>query len=145
MKKFWVSVAGTMFLFSAACAQDIKSSEIPAVVKSALVKKYPEATKASWEKENGNYEANWGGKSREDNAAQFTPGGVFVEIEKAISVNELPASVKSYVKNHEGGATIKEAARITDANGKTTYEAEVRGKDLIFDEKGNYLKTATGD
>jgi hypothetical protein len=49
------------------------------------------------------------------------------------------------VKNHEGGATIKEAARITDANGKTTYEAEVRGKDLIFDEKGNYLKTATGD
>jgi len=110
-----------------------------------LVKKYPEATKVSWEKENGNYEANWGGKSREDNAAQFTPGGVFVEIEKAISVNELPASVKSYVKNHEGGATIKEAARITDANGKTTYEAEVRGKDLIFDEKGNYLKTATGD
>jgi len=145
MKKFLVSVAGTMFLFSAACAQDINSSEIPAVVKSALVKKYPEATKVSWEKENGNYEANWGGKSREDNAAQFTPGGVFVEIEKAISVNELPASVKSYVKNHEGGATIKEAARITDANGKTTYEAEVRGKYLIFDEKGNYLKTATGD
>src|SRR6478672_3434443 len=136
MKKFFVSAGAAIFLLNAACAQDIKSTDVPAAVKSALSKKYPEATKVSWEKENGNYEANWGGKSGEDNAAQFTPVGVFVEIEKAIPVSELPASVKSYLKNHEGGATIKEAARITDANGKTTYEADVRG---------NYLKTATGD
>ena len=145
MKKFLAFIAGTMFLFVVACAQDIKSSEVPAGVKSALMKKYPDATKVSWEKENGNFEANWGGKSGEDNAAQFTPGGAFVEIEKAISVNELPASVKSYVNEHENGATIKEAARIIDASGKTSYEAEVKGKDLIFDENGNYLKTASGD
>lgn len=145
MKKFLAFIAATMFLFVVTCAQDIKSSEVPAVVKSALMKKYPDATKVSWEKENGNYEANWGGKYGEDNAAQFTPGGAFVEIEKAISINELPASAKSYVNEHEKGATIKEAARIIDANGKTSYEAEVKGKDLIFDENGNYLKTASGD
>src|SRR3982751_2299533 len=132
MKKFFISAGAAILLLNAAYAQDIKSSDVPAVVKSALLKKYPEATKVSWEKENGNYEANWGGKSGEDNAAQFTPEGVFVEIEKAISANDLPASVKTYVKEHENGATIKEAARITDANGKITYEAEVKGKDLIF-------------
>ncbi len=41
-------------------AQDLKSSAVPSVVKTALAKKYPEAAKVSWEKEKGNYEANWG-------------------------------------------------------------------------------------
>ena len=51
----------TIFLFSAAIAiatvttqaQDIKAKAVPEVVKSALAKKYPEATKVSWEKEKG--------------------------------------------------------------------------------------------
>src|SRR5690348_16455513 len=141
MKKFFVSIGSAIFLLSSACAQDIKSSEVPAVVKSALLKKFHEATKVSWEKENGNYEANWGGKSGEDNAAQFTPAGVFVEIERAIPVDELPASVKTYVKDHQSGAKITEASRVTDANGKISYEAEVKGKDLIFDENGKFIKT----
>ena len=47
---------------SSAMAQDLKSKDVPQAVKSALVSKYPEATKVSWEKEKGNYEANWGGK-----------------------------------------------------------------------------------
>ena len=40
-----------------------------------LRQKYPEAKNVGWEKENGNYEANWGGKSGEDNSVQFTPSG----------------------------------------------------------------------
>jgi hypothetical protein len=145
MKSIFVFIVTMTFFVSGVLGQEIKSSEVPSVVKSALMKKYPEATKVSWEKENGNYEANWGGKSGEDTAAQFTPQGVFVEIERAISINELPASVKSYVKEHENGAAIKEAAHITDANGKVTYEAEIKGKDLIFDENGKFLRVNTGD
>jgi hypothetical protein len=145
MKNFLVMTGCALSICTTTFSQDIKPSQVPTVVKSALMKKYPEATKVSWEKENGNYEANWGGKSREDNSAQFTPEGLFVEIEKAISVNDLPASVKSYIKEHEKGAAIKEAARITDSKGKVTYEAEVKGKDLIFDENGNFLKAESGD
>lgn len=33
-----------------------------------------------------------------------------------------------------------EAAEIVDANGKKTVEAEVGGKDLMFDEKGQFFK-----
>jgi hypothetical protein len=145
MKKYFLLLAFATIVIGHCFAQDVKASEVPQVVKTALSKKYPEATKVSWEKENGNYEANWGGGSGEDNAAQFTPEGVFVEIEKAIPLNELPAAVISYVKEHGNGAKIKEAARVTDANGKVTYEAEVKGKDLVFDENGNYLRTDTGD
>lgn len=121
-------------------AQDIKASQVPAVVKSALAKKYPKATKVSWEKEKGNYEANWGGKSGEDNSAVFTPSGDFVEIVKAIPVSDLPKAVAPYVKTHYNGAKIKEAGRVTDAAGKTMYEAEIKGGDLIFDENGNFIK-----
>ncbi len=114
--------------------------DVPAVVKSALHKKYPNATKVTWEKENGNYEANWGGKSGEDNSVQYTPSGNFIEIVNAIAINQLPASVGTYVKEHYKGAKITEAGKVTDAKGKLSYEAEVHGKDIIFDENGNFVK-----
>jgi hypothetical protein len=113
---------------------------VPAAVKSALAKKYPEATKVGWEKEKGNYEANWGGRSGEDNSVQFTPAGNFIEIVKAIPVSELPAPVIAYIKTHYKSVKITEAGRVTDAKGKIFYEAEVNRKDLIFDEKGNFVK-----
>ncbi|PAW95388.1 hypothetical protein CKK33_18540 [Mucilaginibacter sp. MD40] len=121
-------------------AQDLKSSAVPSVVKTALEKKYPEAAKVSWEKEKGNYEANWGGKSGEDNSVVFTPSGTFVEIVKAIAVSDLPKNIAPYVAAHYKGARIKEAGRVTDAAGKTMYEAEIKGGDLIFDENGSFLK-----
>ena len=120
-------------------AQDLKTKDVPANVKEALAKKYPEVTKVSWEKEKGNYEANWGGKSGEDNSAQFTPAGVFVELVQAIKISDLPAGVDSYVNNHYK-TKIKEAGKVTDAAGKTMYEAETKAGDLIFDEKGNFIK-----
>jgi hypothetical protein len=121
-------------------AQDIKSNAVPAVVKAALSSKYPEATKVSWEKEKGNYEANWGGKSGEDNSVVFTPAGSFVEIVKAIPVRALPSAIAPYVAKHYKGSKIKEAGKVTDAAGKTMYEAEIKGGDLIFDEKGAFIK-----
>ena len=121
-------------------AQTVKSANVPAVVKTALQKKYPTATGVTWERERGNFEANWGGRSHEDNSVLFTPDGAFVEQVVAIPVSSLPAGVSAYVKKTYPGTHITEAGKVTDAAGKTRYEAEVKGKDLIFDESGNYLK-----
>ena len=122
-------------------AQRLKPSDVPTSVKAELTKKYPQAKNVTWEKEKGNYEANWGGKSGEANAVQFTPSGEFVEIENAISVSDLPKPVTTYIDKHYKGSKISEAARVTDAKGKQTFEAEVNGKDLVFDEKGNFIKS----
>jgi hypothetical protein len=35
---------------------------------------------------------------------------------------------------------VKEAAKITQADGAIMYEAEVNGKDLIFDASGKFVK-----
>ncbi len=138
-------IMSSMFLFSVLTttnlmAQDLKEKDVPKTVKDAFVKKYPDAKKVSWEKEKGNYEANWGGKSGEDNSVTFTPGAIFLEIVEAIPVSQLPASVAPFVAKHYNGAKIKEAGKVTDASGRHMFEAEIKGKDLIFDEKGVFLK-----
>jgi phage baseplate assembly protein gpV len=141
MKKLLLSVfvmAGTMT--GIALAQELKANEVPDAVRTAFAKKYPDAKKVSWEKEKGNYEANWGGKSGEDNSAVFTPTASFVEIVVSIPVSQLPAAVTPYVSKHYNGSKISEAGKVTDAAGKHMFEAEIKGKDLIFDEKGVFLK-----
>lgn len=139
MKKTFLMAMAVSCGTLALMAQDLKPKDVPAVVKAAQAKKYPAATKVTWEKEKGNYEANWGGKSGEDNSAVFTPAGQFVEIVNAIPISALPKTVAPYVKEHYKTA-IKEAGKVTDAKGVLTYEAEIKGKDLIFDENGKFLK-----
>ncbi len=145
MKKT-ISLLAILFAISSATFAQEKGEgkehiTVPAVVKSALNNKYPAAKNVTWEKENGNYEANWGGKSGEDNSVQFTPAGNFIEIVKAMPVNQLPSNITSYVKQHYKGAKITEAGKVTDANNKLSYEAEVHGKDIIFDENGKFVKS----
>ncbi|MDB5230927.1 MAG: hypothetical protein JWN76_1732 [Chitinophagaceae bacterium] len=141
MKKYLTALLLSAFLLcTTAHAQKVKTSAVPAAVRSNFDKKYPDAKKVMWEKEDGNYEANWGGKSNEDHAAMFSPSGNFIEIVQAIPVSELPAGVTAYLKEHYKGKKITEAGRVTDAKGRVTYEAEVNKKDIVFDEHGKFLK-----
>ena len=134
------AVAIGCLIGTAVFAQRVKSADVPQAVKAALLQKYPSASGVTWEKEKGNFEANWGGKSKEDNSVVFTPAGAFVEMVVAMPVSGLPAAVAEYVHAHYAGVKITEAGKVTDAEGRTRYEAEVKGKDLLFDEKGNFIK-----
>jgi hypothetical protein len=141
MKKFILSISLlAVTMTSISVAQDLKSKDVPEKVKTAFAKKYPDAKKVSWEKEKGNYEANWDGKSGEDSSVTFTPSAIYVEIVVAIPVGQLPSGVAAYVNKQYNGAKIREAGKVTDAAGRHMYEAEIKGKDLVFDEKGVFIK-----
>lgn len=140
IKMILTTIFGLLLASDHSFAQKLKSGDIPGAVRSALIQQYPHATNVTWEKEKGNYEANWGGKSKEDNSVVFTPEGKFVEMVKAILVTNLPIAIPLYIKKNYNGAKITEAGKITDANGKTQYEVEVKAMDLIFDETGNFIK-----
>ena len=60
MKKITLMMALCLGL-TTGYAQKVKAAEVPAAVKDAFAKKYPGA-KAEWEKEDGNYEAEFDGK-----------------------------------------------------------------------------------
>ena len=146
MKKF-IGLAAILLVFnSTSFAQENEGGHekvnVPVAVKKANMKKYPESKMhhITWEKEKGNYEANWGGKDGEANSVQYTPSGTFIEIVKEISVKDLPKGVSAYVKEHYNGAKLNDVGKVTDAQGKTSYEVEIHGKDVIFDEKGNFVK-----
>jgi hypothetical protein len=57
----------------------------------------------------------------------------------AMPVTRLPEAVAAYAKTHHPGAKISGAGKATDAQGRTRYEAEVKGKDLRFDEQGGFI------
>src|SRR5665647_2439193 len=104
MKKT-IGLAAILFALSTAIFAQEKNEmnnkvKVPTAVRAALTKKYPEASKVTWEKEKGNYEANWGGNDGEANSVQFTPSGNFIEIVRAIPVSQLPANTIAYVKEH---------------------------------------------
>lgn len=139
-RSFVAGFIGLCLIAHGASAQRLNKARVPAAAQSALTRQYPKASHVIWEREKGTFEANWGGKSNEDSSALFSPNGQFVELAVAIPVSGLPAGVAAYVGTHYAGARISEAARVLDAKGQTTYEAEVKGKDLIFDRAGNLLK-----
>ncbi|WP_426479318.1 PepSY-like domain-containing protein [Chryseobacterium sp. CBSDS_008] len=111
--------------------------KIPIAVEKAFQKRHPNG-KAKWEKEAGKYEAGF-----KQNGIQvselYTPAGVLEESETEIAVDKLPAAVSKYVAQHQLG-TVKEAAKITKADGSIVYEAEVKAGNALFDSKGNFIK-----
>jgi hypothetical protein len=140
MKKIILFVSLVSGIMTIAVAQDLKTTDVPETVRKAFANKYPDAKKVSWEKEKGNYETNWGGKSGEDSSAAFTPSAIFVEIVVAIPINRLPPNIAPYVNTHYNGSKIKEAGKVTDAADRHMFEVEIKGRDLIFDDKGVFLK-----
>lgn len=120
-------------------AQKISADKVPAAVKSKFSSLYPATVIPVWEKENGNYEAAFQ-LNKKKMSVLIDPMGNLKETETFIQVAELPAAAKQYVEKNKAGAKIAEASRIVDSNGRITFEAEVNGKDMVFDEKGNFVK-----
>jgi len=119
-------------------AQKINAAKVPAAVKAAFAKQYP-GSKARWEKEDGKYEAGFE-KDRMDMSVLYEADGNMTESEVDIKITELPTAALNYVKEHYKGKTIKEVSKITNAAGTVNYEANVNGKDLIFDAAGKFIK-----
>lgn len=111
----------------------------PAKVQSAFSKAFPGATVKNWDKEKGKYEAEFT-QNNKRLTATFNVDGTLEETETDIPVNELPAGIVSYIQAHYKGAAIKEAAAIVKSNGIKMYEAEIKDKDILFDENGKFIQ-----
>ncbi len=121
-------------------AQKVKTGDVPAAVLSGFHKLYPNKT-AGWEKEKGKYEAGLTLNGRPVSLL-FDQYGSLLETETAISLKQLPATALAYIRRNYPGATIKETAKIVKADGTFTFEAAVKGKDLLFTPAGEFLNPA---
>jgi hypothetical protein len=122
-------------------APKMTEAEVPAPVKATFAAQFAGVKAEKWEKENGNYEAGFH-KNKTEMSCLIDPSGKLLETETEIPVTELPKTVNEYVTKNKPGKKIKEASRIVNAAGVTTFEAEVEKMDLIFDKDGKFLKEA---
>lgn len=140
MKKVFltlIALAGLSF----ANAQKVNQKDVPSVVQTSFQKQFPDAKNVKWEKEHGNFEAGFKSNGVETSVV-INPSGTLIETEKEIKISELPASATAYMTKTYPKQKIKEAAKITNAKGEVTYEAEIKDKDVLFDNKGKFLKEA---
>lgn len=138
MKKYIIITLAAAFGLTMAKAQKLSATQVPAAVKNSFAKAYPNQT-VKWEKEKDKYEAAFK-KNGADMSVLYTTAGEATETETDIKTTELPAPVLSYIKTNMPGKSITEAAKITTTAGVVTYEAEVAGQDMIFDDKGKFIK-----
>lgn len=139
MKKTSLLLMTALSMATLVGAQNLSENKVPTNVKSAFHQHFPKAKGVKWENEKGNYEANFE-LSTTKQSALFKPSGEMLESEISISKAALPKPALAFVSKNYPKQKIKEAAQITHATGEITYEAEVNGKDLIFDANGNFLK-----
>lgn len=137
MKKLFLLCSVMISL--AATAQEKVTA--PAAARTAFAKNFNGAKKVSWEKEDGNYEVSFEHSGKKMSAI-YNPKGVLQETEHAIRISELPAPAATYMKAHYKGVSIKDAAKITKADGTVLYEAAIKGKDVVFDANGKFVKEA---
>ena len=75
-------------------------------------------------------------------SALIETNGNIVETETDIKTTDLLPDVLVYIKNHYPGKNIKEASKLVKADGSINFEAEVNGKNAIFDASGKFIKEA---
>ena len=139
MKKFLL-VALAAILTTSSFGQKTSKDNVPQSVQDALNKSFPTAQVEKWEKENQNFEAEFK-LNKEEVSALFGPEGKLIETEVDIAIGDLPTPIVNYVSKNLSGKKIKEASKITNSAGNVSFEAEVGGKDYIFDSSGNLLKS----
>ena len=120
-------------------AQKTTEADVPAAVKTEFKSLYADVKDAKWEKEKGNYEANFK-KGTTEMSVTIDASGKLLETETTIAATALPKAASDYITKNLAGKKVKEASQIKDATGKITYEAEVDEVDYTFDDKGNFLK-----
>src|SRR5206468_966913 len=103
------SIIAFALLATVSCA----AQNVPETVKNAFAKSFPNTTVKKWDKEDSNYEANFT-KDGKSMSATFDANGTWMETETDIKISELPAAVTDYVKSNYKGATIKEAAVLSN-------------------------------
>jgi|ERR1041385_3392023 uncharacterized membrane protein YkoI len=139
MRKLFLMLA-LVFIGGYASAQVVLTANVPKEVREKFDAMYPSASMVMWEKEGGNYEADFKMESKSYSAV-FEPSGTFVQKEESIEEASLPTGAKEYLGKNYPGKKLVECVKITKADGKIMYEAEVEATEteFTFDESGNYV------
>jgi len=129
------------FIGFSACGQADKN--VPEKVKTAFAKKFENAKKVKWDKEN---ETEWEAEFKMDGkkySANFDLDGNWMETEYEIKKADIPAVVQATLDADFLGYKVEEAEVSETTDGKF-YEFEIEKgkteKEITIDESGKIVK-----
>lgn len=125
------------------CAENKKKEETPQKVITSFQKKFPNAKKVGWEKEN---DKEWEAEFKSENvnySANFSNSGNWLETEHHIKTAKVPKSIKTILSNNFEDYEI-EASEISETSNGKFYEFEIEvgenNYEVKIDEQGNLTK-----
>jgi hypothetical protein len=128
-----------LLAFAISACQSSKP-EAPSAIQDAFKKLHPDATILQWNDESPVWEAKYK-EGDEKGAVSFDASGEITETELVIDEVQLPNSpiIPEYIKTNYPGEKIQGCEKIILANGTVTYEIQITGKELVFDDRGKFL------
>jgi len=143
MKKLIIFLAAAAFALQVNAqtqSEKLMDKDVPASVSGTFTKTHPNAKMVSWKKKDGKYAAEYDENSTKTWSI-YDESGKLVETKVKIKESEVPKSVLDYGNKNHKDILGKDYYKMTDAKGVVTYGYKANDKKMIFDSKGNYIKT----
>ena len=143
MKKLIVFLAAAAFALQVnaqTAPEKITDKDVPVAVSGSFTKTHSNAKMVSWKKKDGKYVAEYDENSTKTWSI-YDATGKLVETKVKVKESEVPKSVVDYASKNHKDILGKEYFKMTDAKGVVTYCYKANDKKMIFDSKGNYIKT----
>ena len=125
--------------FMQAQAQNLRPIDIPFAVTAAFHQAYPSIQADAWNKAGNNFEAEYKADTL-NRSVTYTSSGKLFETNTEILEAALPDPVMKYMNENYQYNKVNETSEIIDENGIVTYNTKIKGMDLTFDSKGNFIK-----
>lgn len=116
--KTWIFSMTAAGILLTSCGSGLPESEVPSVVKNTLATTFPHNGPVEWEKEKGNYEAEF----REDTLdykALISPEGAVLRYKQEIAAGELPPQVQQTLQAQYRDHEVEDLERVV--RGKEAY------------------------
>jgi hypothetical protein len=139
MKKIILLILLLISIGLVSYAQKLTKKDIPAKVQATFEKNYPKKSGVKWEKINTNYEASFIFDSKKTSVV-IDANGNLMEKKEEISITMMPKPAISYFHQNYHKEKLRETSKIIDNKGTVTYEIGLKKTDLLFDNKGSFIK-----
>ena len=114
-------------------------ASVPKQVTAAFEKEHP-GIDVAWEIEDARYEGSYT-LNGEKNTDTFEENGTLYAHEIQIAFNNLPKRIKHYVVQNVAGSLPVYGKKIINQLGEVNYQVHAANQILVFDDKGNFIKT----
>lgn len=131
--KYLILIATMVFWFGNVNAQKMPASEVPTVVKDALMKAYSNPMDVEWEKKGDNYKVEFD-VGKLEHELWISPAGDIMRHKEDVASTDLPTAIMNKLMMEYSGFTIDEVEKLTVGT-RVLYKVELGKEEANTEEE----------